>query len=109
MTAKANMPTVRIAPTMAMAKAISAFTAPTISNPLGRNFSFRINPQLFYLQLDNKDGYYFASNFTLLSKKTPFYLGSTINRPLKTDIAGKSFDWNISLGYSLDRELIVKK
>lgn len=76
---------------------------------LNKNLSFRINPQLFYLKLDAKDGYYFASNFTISSKKTPFYLSSTINKPLKTDIAGKSFDWNVSLGYSLDRKLIVKK
>jgi hypothetical protein len=81
-----------------------------ISNiSITKNLSFRINPQLFYLKLDAKDGCYFASNFTLLSKKTPFYLTSTINKPLKTDIAGKSLDWNISLGYSLDRKLIVKK
>jgi hypothetical protein len=82
----------------------------TISNiQLNKNISLRVNPQLFYLKLDAKDGYYFASNFTLSSKKTPFYLGSTINKPLKTDIAGKSFDWNISLGYSIDRKLLVKK
>lgn len=74
-----------------------------------KNYSLRINPQLFYLKLDAKEGYYFASNFTILSKKTPFYLGSTINKPLKTDIAGKSFDWNISLGYAMDRKLIVNK
>jgi hypothetical protein len=81
-----------------------------ISNiSITKNVSFRINPQLFYLKLDTKAGYYFASNFTLLSKKLPFYLSSTINKPLKTDIAGKSFDWNVSLGYSLDRKLIVKK
>lgn len=76
---------------------------------LNKNLSFRINPQLFYLKLDANDGYYFASNFTLLSKKSPFYLNSTINKPFKTDIVGKSFDWNISLSYSLDRKLIVKK
>jgi hypothetical protein len=74
-----------------------------------KSLSLRLNPQLFYLKLDKRDGYYFASNFTLSSKKTSFYLGSTINKPLKTDIAGKSFDWNISLGYALDRKLIVKK
>ncbi|RDB02976.1 hypothetical protein DVG78_26290 [Runella aurantiaca] len=76
---------------------------------INKNLSFRINPQLFYLKLDAKDGYYFASNFTLSSKKSPFYLGSTINKPIKTNIAGKLFDWNISLGYSLDRKLILKK
>ncbi len=82
----------------------------SVSNiPLSKNYTFRVNPQLFYLKLDDKEGYYFASNFTLLSKKTPFYLGSTINKPLKTDIVGKVFDWNVSLGYALDRKLIVKK
>jgi hypothetical protein len=86
---------------------ISLRTISTIS--LNKNLSFRINPQLFYLRLDNKVGYYFASNFTFNSKKTPFYIASTINKPLKTDIAGKSFDWNVSVGYSLDRKLIVKK
>lgn len=86
---------------------VSLRAVSTIS--INKNLSFRINPQLFYLKLDEKDGYYFASNFTLLSKKTPFYLGSTINKPIKTNIAGKSFDWNISLGYSLDRQLIIKK
>ena len=74
-----------------------------------KSLSLRVNPQLFYLKLDAKEGYYFASNFTLLSKKTPFYLSSTINKPIKTDIAGKSFDWNISLGYAIDRKLIIKK
>jgi hypothetical protein len=82
----------------------------SISNiSLSKNITFRINPQLFYLRLDNKKGNYFASNFTLLSKKTPFYLGSSFNTPLKSDIGGKSFNWNISLGYALERKLIVKK
>ena len=71
---------------------------------LSRNLLLRLNPQLFYLQMDAKDGFYFASNFVISSKKTPFYLGSTINKPLKTNITGKNFDWNISLGYSLDRK-----
>lgn len=77
--------------------------------PLGEKLSLRINPQLFHLKLDRKSGVYFASNFTLSSPKTPFFVGSTINAPLKTDITGKSFDWNISLGYMLDKKLVVKQ
>ncbi len=71
---------------------------------LSKHLSFRFNPQLFYLQMDKKDGFYFASNIVILSNKTPFYLGSTINKPIKTNIAGKTFDWNISLGYAIDRK-----
>ena len=77
--------------------------------PLNDNLTLRINPQLFHLRLDARSGYYFAANVTLLSRKTPFSLGSTINKPLQTTIGGKSFDWNLSVAYSLDRKLIVKK
>lgn len=76
---------------------------------LGNNLSLRVNPQLFFLKLDEKSGYYFASNFTVSSKKSPFYLASTINKPFNSNIGGKSFDWNLSVGYALDRKLIVKK
>jgi hypothetical protein len=76
---------------------------------IGKNLRFRVNPQLFKLNLDEKAGYYFASNFTLSSKKMPFYLGSTINRAFNSDIGGKPFNWNLSIGYALDRKLIVKK
>jgi hypothetical protein len=76
---------------------------------LSKSLTFRINPQIFLLKLDNLKGSYMASNFTLASKKTPFYLSSTINAPIKSDIAGKAFNWNISLGYAIDRKLIVNK
>ncbi len=81
-----------------------------VSNiPLNKNTNFRINPQLFYLMLDQNEGTYLASNFSLTSKKTPFFLGASFNKALKTEIGGKPFNWNISLGYSLERKLLVKK
>jgi hypothetical protein len=77
--------------------------------PLGKKLSLRMNPQLFHLKLDSKSGFYTASNFTLSSSKSPFFIGSTVNVPLKTDISGKPIDWNVSIGYTLDKKLIVKK
>ena len=77
--------------------------------PLGKNLTMRINPQLFHLKLDSKSGVYFASNVTLSSSKTSFFVGSTLNAPLKTDSSGRAFDWNLSLGYLLDKKLMVKK
>lgn len=77
--------------------------------PLTKNANLRINPQLFYLKLDNIEGTYLATNFTFSSPKTPFFLGSSFNKPIKSDIPGKSLNWNVSLGYTLDRKLIVKK
>lgn len=77
--------------------------------PIGKNGVLRLNPQAFYLRLDDKDGFYFAANTTLLSKKSPFYIGSTINKPLHTTIPGKTFNWTIHVGYTLDRKLIMQK
>jgi hypothetical protein len=78
-----------------------------ISNiKLSNNLLLRVNPQLFYLQMDDKDGFYFASNFAISSPKTPFFIGATINKPLKTDIIGKKFDWNISLAYSFGHSYV---
>lgn len=86
---------------------ISLRTVSVIS--CGKNLLLRINPQLFYLKLDSKSGFYTAANFTLSSPKSPFFIGSTVNVPLKTDIAGKPLDWNVSIGYTLDKKLVVKK
>lgn len=82
----------------------------SISNiQINKNLNLRINPQVFYLKLDENEGTYLASNFSLTSKKTPFFLGSSFNKPLKSEIAGKAFNWNMSFGYTLDRKLLVKK
>lgn len=82
----------------------------SVSNiPLSKKTNLRINPQLFYLKLDKVEGTYLATNFTLSSRKTPFFLGSSFNKPLKSDIPGKALNWNVSLGYTLERKLIVKK
>ena len=80
---------------------------PVISNvKLSKNILFRVNPQLFFLKLDDKEGYYFASNMSIYSPKIPFSIASTINKPLKTTIAGKKFDWNISLAYNFSKTYI---
>jgi hypothetical protein len=76
--------------------------------PLSNYLGLRFNPQLFYLQLDKLKGTYLAANFNLNSPKSRFYLGSSFNKPLKTDIAGNKLNWNISIGYALDKKLIVK-
>jgi hypothetical protein len=60
----------------------------------------RFNPQVFYLKSGDKDGFYAAANLTLAKKNFPFSLSSMMNKALKTEIAGKDFNWNLSLGYT---------
>jgi hypothetical protein len=72
--------------------------------PLSKSLYLRFNPQLLYLRLDTKDGYYFASNLTLAKRNFPLSISSIINKPLSTRIAGKDFDWNVSLVYTFDKQ-----
>lgn len=74
---------------------------------LTKNYYLRIIPQVYYLKMDEKDGYYVTSSFTLSNKNHPFSLSSIINKVIKTEISGsKNFNWNLSLIYSFD---VLKK
>jgi hypothetical protein len=70
---------------------------------LSKNYFLRFNPQLFYLKLDNKDGYYVSSSLTLARQNFPLSISSIMYRPIQTDIVGKDFDWNVSIVYSFNR------
>jgi hypothetical protein len=76
--------------------------------PLSDKYFLRWSPQFFYLQLDDKDGFYVASNLTLAKKNSPFSLTTMLNKPLKTDIGGKVFDWNISVNYAFGKSYIAQ-
>jgi len=70
---------------------------------LTKNYYLRIIPQVYYLKMDEKDGYYITSSFTFYSKNHPFSLSSIINKVINTEISGsKNFNWNLSLIYSFD-------
>lgn len=60
----------------------------------------RFNPQVFYLKSGDNDGLYTAANLTLAKKNFPLSLSTMMNKALKTEIAGKDFNWNLSLAYT---------
>jgi len=70
---------------------------------LFKNIYMRFNPQLYYLKMDAKDGFYFASGMALAMRNFPVSISSLMNKAIQTDIAGKKFDWNVSLVYSFNR------
>jgi hypothetical protein len=69
---------------------------------------FNFHPQVFYLLLDGDDGYYFNATTSFGIDKFPLAIASTINKAIKSDIATKSFDWNISLVYTIDKQFGLK-
>ena len=67
-------------------------------------FSFR--PELYYLKMDENDGFYFASVFSLNHRALPFSLGAMINKKIESDIDSKDFIWNVSLSYTFGSQFI---
>ena len=67
-------------------------------------FFMRFTPQLYYLNLDDGDGFYFTSAFTLARMNFPLSISSVVNKVIQTDIsAGKDFVWNVTLAYSFGK------
>lgn len=76
---------------------------------LSEKYYMRINPQVYYLNMDGSDGFYFNSTFSLARKNFPFSISGLINQPIKTNIlAGNEFLWNVGLVYSFYKEYVGK-
>lgn len=70
---------------------------------LTNGFCVNFRPQLYYLRIDESDGFYATLTTTLSSRNIPLSISSILNTPIKTNIAGSSdFLWNVSLEYSFD-------
>jgi hypothetical protein len=73
--------------------------------PLFSGYSFNITPQLYYLESDKQDGYYFNSNVVLAKQKSPLVLVYMVNKEIRSNVAGSvNFDWNISLLYNFSNK-----
>ena len=76
---------------------------------LSKQFLIRFNPQIYYLKMDEKDGFYITSALTLAKRNFPVSIFTIINQPVQTDIpASKNFIWNASLIYSFNKEYVEK-
>ncbi len=79
-----------------------------ISNiKVGGDFRFQFLPSIYYLNIDGKDGSYYTATGILTNKNLPFSLSSSINKTIKTNIAGgKDFLWNVGLSYNFSKKMI---
>lgn len=67
--------------------------------PIGGGFNMRVNPQLFYLNVDGSSGTYFTSNFTVSKPGFPIGFQGLFNQKIKSSIPGDDFIWNVGLLY----------
>ena len=66
-----------------------------------KQFFMKLSPQVYYLQLDAQNGFYFSGSMTLAKINFPLSLSAIINRTIQTNIiTNKDFVWNVSLMYS---------
>ena len=72
-------------------------------------FYVNFHPQIYYLRMDEDDGYYVTSTLILFRKNFPVSISSIMNKIIQTDIpASKDFVWNVSLIYSFNNEYVKK-
>lgn len=67
--------------------------------PVGGGFNMRINPQLFYLKVDDDSGTYATSNFTVSKPGFPIGFQGLVNQKIKSSIPGDDLIWNVGLLY----------
>lgn len=77
---------------------------------LSKQVYIKFNPQVYYLKMDDLEGFYATSTLTLAKRNFPLSLQSIMNQTIKSDIpANKEFVWNVSLVYSFSNEYAKKQ
>jgi hypothetical protein len=76
---------------------------------ISNQFFFGINSQIYYLKMDEHDGFYLNSTLLLAKSNFPVSLSAMFNKRIKSDIpADNDFIWNVSLRYAFNKEYIEK-
>jgi hypothetical protein len=73
---------------------------------ISNQYFLRFNPQVFYLKADQKHGFYTSANITMAKQNSPFSISSMMNKAIKTEIAGKDFNWNVSIAYAFGKSYV---
>lgn len=77
--------------------------------PISGDYFLRFNPQVFYLKMDNHDGYFYTATITAARKNFPLSVSSILNKRITSDIAAsKDFIWNLSLVYSFSNTYVSR-
>jgi hypothetical protein len=81
---------------------------PSISNiPITKNIAARLNPEIYYLKMDDNDGMYLNTTSLISKKNFPLSVSALINKPLKSNIPSEyDFLWNVGLIYTFNKKYI---
>lgn len=69
---------------------------------------FNFTPQVFYLKVDEDDGYYINTTLTVGILDFPVTISGIANQAIETRIPAQDFQWSINLIYTLDMQFKLK-
>lgn len=75
---------------------------------LSKSFFLNARPQLFFLKMNEKEGYFASGSFLIGKKDFPVSLGSIISKKIVSEIEVDNWIWNISLVYSFNNEFVKR-
>jgi hypothetical protein len=71
---------------------------------LPARFVARLDPQVNYLKLGDRDGVYLTSRLSLAKRDLPVAISGIVHSPIRTNLQrGGAFLWNVSLNYASKR------
>ncbi|MDX9812813.1 MAG: hypothetical protein RBU28_10515, partial [Bacteroidales bacterium] len=75
---------------------------------VAKNTTARITPEVYYLNMDDKDGVFLNARLSVSNKNFPVSLSALVNKPLESNIPSE-YDllWHVGLSYSFGRNYIV--
>lgn len=71
---------------------------------LAKKIVMRLVPQVYYLRLDQQEGYYYSISVNIARKNFPLSVSAIINKAINTEIPSKPFVWNTSLVYTFNQK-----
>ncbi len=75
---------------------------------LSEKFFLNAKPQLFYLKMNEKEGYFASGSFLIGKKDFPVSIGSIISKKIISEIEVDNWIWNVSLVYSFNNEFVKR-
>jgi hypothetical protein len=69
---------------------------------------FNARPNVFYLKMNEKDGYFASSSLVIGRRNFPISLGGIVSKKIVSEIEVDDWIWNISLIYSFNNEFVKR-
>jgi hypothetical protein len=82
---------------------------PSFSNiSISEKYFFNARPQVFYLKMNEKDGFFASSSMAIGRRNFPISLGGIISKKIVSEIEVDNWIWNISLIYSFNNDFVKR-